>query len=204
MTQSARIISVVLLFLTLNSFLFSIENIKENKQKILRGPLKISADETTSTDKGKMIEARGNVNIRYELESEDILISNSNFARYNEQESLGELTGNPKATWFRHNPNEPTTFLTAEQIILKIKDEGLLARGNVVVIQASSTLRAEEIQFSNPDKKLTAQGAKPKFDVLEKDHHTLIEADQITAWTLKREIQFNGKVEGTVFLNQKQ
>ncbi|OGR52755.1 MAG: hypothetical protein A3I11_04365 [Elusimicrobia bacterium RIFCSPLOWO2_02_FULL_39_32] len=193
----------LLIWLTLNTFIFSLETLKKNQPKITRGPLKISADETTSTDKGKMIEAHGNVHIRYELESEDILVSNSNFARYNEQESLGELTGNPKATWFRKDPLQPSTFLTAETILLKIKDEGLIARGNVKVIQASSTLTAQEIIFSNPDKKLIAQGEKPKFNVLEKDHHTLIEADKITAWTEKREIEFNGKVEGTVFLNQK-
>ena len=144
----------LLIWLTLNTFIFSLETLKKNQPKITRGPLKISADETTSTDKGKMIEAHGNVHIRYELESEDILVSNSNFARYNEQESLGELTGNPKATWFRKDPLQPSTFLTAETILLKIKDEGLIARGNVKVIQASSTLTAQEIIFSNPDKKL--------------------------------------------------
>lgn len=167
-----------------------------------RGPLKISADETISRDKGKWIEAKGNVWIFYELESQDILESYSNFARFDDIHKSGELLGSPKAIWKRKDPNQPSITLTADRILLEIEKERLLAKGNVFVYQAGSTLSAQEVDFSNPEKKLFATGSRPEFNVIAPEHKTKISADQITAWTDKKMIHFDGKVHGIIHLVQ--
>ena len=58
------------------------------KNVISRGPLKISADETVSREKGKIIEASGNVVAKYNVESGDTIESHSQFAKYNEKDQI--------------------------------------------------------------------------------------------------------------------
>lgn len=187
------------IFFLLTYFLFLVQFLNA-AEETSRGPLKISADETISRDKGKWIEAKGNVWIFYTLESEDVLESYSNFARFDDSNKSGELLGSPKAIWKRKDPNQPSITLTAERILLEIEKERLIAYGNVFVYQAGSTLSAEEVNFSNPEKKLFATGSRPEFNVIAPEHKTKISAEQITAWTDKKTIYFNGKVHGIINL----
>ncbi len=172
----------------------------EERQKMWRGPLRIYADQTLSKKMGKLVEAQGNVHVIYELESKDILDSFSQLARYDEEQGTGEFLGAPKAVWKRQDPALPKITLTANRILLKIKDEELLAQGSVNVSQASSTLKDRQVTYFNADKKMIALGERPEFDVTEIDHHTKISSRQITAWVEKKEIQFVGEVEGVVEL----
>lgn len=174
----------------------------DSRDAVLRGPLRISARETVSKERGKVIEASGDVFVKYDLESGDRIESTSQFARYDEKDMSGELTGDPKAVWKQRDPRQPSTTLTADKIFLKIKAEELRALGNVVVHQASSTLTAEEIAYSNQKKLMTAQGGTPEFDVRQPGHHTRIRADKVTARTERRQINFEGDVHGVVRLEQ--
>ena len=172
----------------------------KEREGIFRGPLKMSADETVSKEKGGIIEAMGNVQVKYEMESGDVLESHSGFARYNEKEGTGEVWGQPKAYWRRSDPSDPETRLIADKILIKIKDSELHAAGNVLVIQSSSTLAAENIAFYNRQKRMTADGGRPEFKIRQARHNTRISAKRITAWTEKKEIQFSEKVRGEVVL----
>ena len=176
---------------------------REEKEEISQGPLKISAQETLSRDRGKWIEAKGDVRVNYDMELGDRLESFSQFASYNEKDGRGEIWGNPKAIWKRKNPSEPETELEAEKIILKIKESELYASGRVWVAQTSSTLCADEIAFANREKKMTAKGGRPEFTIRQTDHFTKISSDEIVAWTEKRQIQFSNRVQGKVLLNLK-
>lgn len=172
----------------------------ESREGVLRGPLRISADETVSKERGKIIEASGKVSVHYLMESGDRIESSSRFARYDEEEKTGRIYGSPKAKWKRLDPNTPETLLIADEILLKIKEEGLIATGNVSVFQGSSTLKAQEIRFLNSEKRLIARGGRPEFDVKQDRHHTRISAEEIVALTENKQINFNRKVHGVVEL----
>lgn len=167
---------------------------------IRRGPLQLSADETVSRDHAKLIDAKGHVKMRYEMESGDVLRSFSEFAHYDDRKKTGEVYGNPRAIWNSIDPKEPETDLTAEKILVDIQQESLSAYGHVVVTRASSTLTAEEMHFSNPQKKLTALGGRPVFEVRQPDQHTRITSEEVVAWTDRRQIHFDREVRGTVDL----
>ena len=134
------------------------------------------------------------------MESGDLFESFSQFVRYNEKENYGEVWGKPKAVWKRKDSGQPQTMLEAEKIALKIKNSELFASGNVSVVQASSTLKAEEIVFFNQEKWIQAQGGSPQFKIQETQHHTEISATKIIAWTEKKQIEFKEKVRGKVQL----
>ncbi len=172
------------------------------RERIRKGPLKIFADQTVSRDKGKMIEASGDVKATYDLENGDRIESRSEFARYDQKGLTGELTGSPRAVWKRKDPQFSQTHLTADKIVIKVEDEELLAEGRVFVSQASSTLKAESVTFSNVNKQLLAEGGTPEFDVVQDDQHTKIRAQKITAFTDTRQINFSGKVSGVVELRK--
>lgn len=167
---------------------------------IMKGPLQITADETVSKNHGKLVEARGKVYVRYQMESGDLIESFSQTARYDESAGTGELFGNPKAVWKQKDPQQPQATLTADKILLKIKDSELYASGNVVVVQSSYTLKAEDVAFLNQEKKITASGQRPEFVVNDLQQHTTISAEKILAWTEKKQINFSGKVKGVVVL----
>lgn len=171
-----------------------------HEDAVMKGPLKISADETVSKEHGRIIEASGKVRVNYEMDSGDTLESFSKFARYDEKAGTGELSGNPKALWKSSDPNRSETTLIADKIFLKIKDSELNAKGNVTVIQAGNTLKADEIAYVNAEKKMTAKGQRPEFDIRDTQHHTKISADEIIAWTDKKQIHFNRKVQGIIEL----
>lgn len=198
--RNANVRFIAIVFYCSLLFLLSVGNLDalEKRKEILRGPLQISADETVSRERGKLIEATGNVFVRYEMESGDLLESFSRFARYNEKEYLGELWGNPKAIWEQKGAGQSRTTLTAEKITLKIKDSELIANGNVIVLQTSSTLKANEIRFFNSEKKLVAEGGRPIFSIQEPQQKTTISAEKIVGLTEKKQIQFNEKVQGVV------
>ena len=187
-----------------SGFAINGDNIKDanERDRILKGPLKISAGETLSKNKGKVIEATGKVLVNYDLENGDTIESVSHFARYDEKTLTGELTGNPKAVWRRKDPTFPQTTLIADKIILKVKEEELYASGNVHVLQTSSTLKAEEVLYSNREKKMAAMGGRPEFDVQGEAHHTKIQAEKIDALTERKQINFNGNVKGVVWLRK--
>ena len=169
---------------------------------IRHGPLLISADETTSREHGKLIDATGHVKMRYEMESGDLLESFSKFAHYDDYKKTGEVYGDPRAVWKRKDPTQPEIVLVGKKILVGIEDESLSAFGHVVVTQSSSTLTAEEMHFSNPKKKLTATGGPPVFEVRQTQHHTRITSDEIVAWTDRRQVHFNHSVHGVVDLLQ--
>ena len=169
---------------------------------VSKGPLKLSADETVSKDRGKLIEASGHVKVNYLMENEDTLESVSQFARYDHAQGVGEVWGSPDAIWRRKDPLEPTTRLLAKKIVLKLKNSELLATGNVSVIQTSSTLKAEQVSYSNSEKQLTALGGQPEFTILQANHHTRIRAQKIVAWTETKEIHFTDRVKGVVLLKE--
>lgn len=171
------------------------------EQGLVRGPLRISADETTSREKGALVEASGNVRARYDMESGDVIETRSRFARYDRKANVGQLYGDPRAVWKRKEPGQPQTDLSAEKIILNVNEEGLTALGSVSVVQASSTLTAGEVRYLNADRKLVATGDRPTFDVVDPRHHTRISAEEIVALTDRRQINFNRKVSGTVLLS---
>ncbi len=173
---------------------------KIDAKELSRGPLNLSADETISKDHGRIIESAGHVKVKYLMENGDTLESSSGFAKYDHELSLGEVWGNPDAYWFRSKSSEPATRLLAQKITLKIKDSELFATGNVSVIQASSTLTAEKISYSNLEKKLTAIEGNPEFNIAQANHKTRISAQTIEAFTEKKEIHFAGKVHGRVLL----
>ena len=189
---------VILIGCSLN--LFS-KNLKQNQEEaIMKGPLKISADETISKEHGQIIEASGKVHVNYLMDSGDTLESFSKFARYDEKAGIGELFGNPKAIWKSKDSRYTQTTLTADNIRLKLKGSELFAKGNVIVVQSSNTLTADEIEYSNSEKKMTASGGRPEFDIIEPKQHTKISADEIVAWTEKKQIHFNRKVQGIIIL----
>ncbi len=183
-------------------FSFDVRPEDAERERIRKGPLKIYADQTVSKEKGKTIEAQGHVVATYDLDNGDRIESRSDFARYDEKGLVGELTGKPSAVWKRKDPQFSQTTLKADKITIKVEKEELLAEGAVHVVQASSTLKAEEVLFSNLDKHLVAQGGTPEFDVRQDDQHTKIRAQKITALTDRRQINFNGKVNGVVELHK--
>lgn len=171
---------------------------ERNKREFLTGPLKISADQTISREKGKWIEAEGNVSVQYEMESGDILESFSQYARYDEKKGLGELWGKPNAVWKPRSQGQPPTRIVADKMILRIQESELFAGGNVTVTQASNTLKANEIRFFNAEKKMTASGGRPLFTTYQAQEHIRIHAEKIVTWTEKKKIQFNEQVRGVV------
>ena len=192
-----------LLLLVFSQTLSAAETVRKiSPEAVSQGPLKLSADETISRDRGRIIDASGHVKVNYDMENGDTLESVSQFAKYDHGEGLGEVWGNPDALWKRKDPKEPATRLLAQKIILKIKDSELLATGNVSVIRSSSTLRAEKISYSNGEQKMTALGGQPEFTIRETNHHTRIRAQKIVAWTEKKEIHFSDHVKGVVLLKE--
>ncbi len=175
---------------------------EEEREKIRKGPLKIYADQTVSRNKGQTIEASGDVKATYDLENGDRIESLSDFARYDQKGLVGELTGNPRAVWKSKDPQMSQTRLTADNIVLRVEKEELLAKGQVFVSQTSSTLKADSVLFSNLEKQLTAEGGQPEFDVLQDEQHTQIRAQRIVALTDRRQINFSGKVNGVVELRK--
>ncbi|MBI3013425.1 MAG: hypothetical protein HYY63_07360 [Elusimicrobia bacterium] len=198
--RTGFLITAVLVSLQIGSAHSETPSNSVDTETTLRGPLKIKADETISTEKGEIIEARGNVFISYEMESKDEVESFSQFAKYYEKEKRGELAGDPKAIWKRKFPEPSVITLTAEKIKFNIQDEELAAQGNVLVHQTSSTLKADEILYSNRERKLEAKGKRPEFNVQESEHQTQISANNIEAWTEKKEIRFDGDVQGLIYL----
>ena len=178
----------------------SVKKIKA--EDISKGPLKLSADETVSRERGKIIEASGHVRVKYLMDNGDTLESVSQYAKYDRPLGLGEVWGNPDALWIRKDPSEPATRLLAQKIILKVKDSELFASGSVSVIQTSSTLTAEKVSYSNSEKRMTAVGGRPEFSILETNHKTRISAQKIVALIEKKEIHFSEKVKGTVLLRE--
>ncbi len=185
-------------------FFFSLASTLSAIRETPLGPLRISADETISKNSGREFEAKGNVWIAYELESKDVLESYSDFARFNETTKCGELLGDPRAVWKRNNPPQPSITLKADRILFEIPNEELSAYGNVFVYQANSTLNANEVHFSNLEKKLSASGGRPEFHITAPEHKTEISANEIQAWTDKKTIHFTGKVSGVVLLTEAQ
>ena len=174
---------------------------KPNAQdNIKKGPLHLSADETIAREQGRYIEAYGNVRASYDLENGDKIESFSQRANYYEKEELGDLTGNPKAIWKRKN--ESDVELKADKIILKVKQSELEAYGNVLLVQSSNALTSQQIIFLHTQKKMVATGGRPEFSVVDATNKTKISADQIEAWTEKKQIHFKGNVRGTVLLEK--
>src|SRR5581483_10459525 len=158
---------------------------------IRRGPLQISAEETTSHDRAKIIDAKGHVKMHYDMESGDVLESYSKYAHYDGVKKTGEIYGHPRAIWKSVDPKQPETLLTADKIFMQTEEESLSAYGNVVVTRSSSTLHAQEMHYLNSQKKLTAFGGRPVFEIWQPQHHTRIVSDQVIAWTDRKEIHFN-------------
>lgn len=175
---------------------------KISAEELSKGPLKLSADETVSMEHGKIIEASGHVKVKYLMENGDTLESASKFARYDREEGLGEIWGEPDALWVSKDPDQPATRLLARKITVKPAESEILAAGEVSVIQSSSTLTAETVIYSNEEKKITAVGGRPEFSIRQDDHDTRISSLKITAFTEKREIQFTDQVKGTVTLKK--
>jgi len=169
-------------------------------KELSKGPLKLSADETISKDHGRVIEAAGHVKVKYLMDNGDTLESVSQFARYDRGQGLGEVWGGPDALWVSADPTQPATRLLAQKIIINPMNSELHASGKVSVIQTSSTLTAENVSYSNEEKKITAVGGRPEFTIIQDEHHTRISAQIITAFTDTREIHFSEKVRGVVLL----
>ena len=174
---------------------------ESERNKIERGPLRISADETVSLERGKIIEAKGNVLVHYDMDSGDLISSESDFARYTEKGYEGEIWGHPRAWWFRKDPNNPKTTLTAERVHLDIKQSQLRATGHVRVEQGSSTLKAQEVVYDNEKKIITATGKRPVFEIEQKDQNTLISAEKIIALVNDKQIRFTDRVKGRVLMS---
>ena len=92
----------------------------------------------------------------------------------------------------------------AQKIVINLKDSELLATGDVSILQSSSTLSAEIVSYSYSDRKITAHGGKPKFAIRQTEHHTVISADKITAFTEKQDIHFTDNVQGVVYLKEEE
>lgn len=198
MRKDLLVFSITILFATPSLRSAEKKITEDQRERLSRGPLRISADESVSKEKGKIVEARGNVFVRYEMDSGDVLESFSQYARYDEKNDLGELWGEPKAFWKRARPEQAQTELTADKIILLMRNSEMVATGNVLVVQASSTLKANEIRFFNLEKKITSSKGRPLFMTQGNQQQIKISAENIVTWTEKKIIRFDREVRGVV------
>ena len=186
-------LSFPILFLTIHNTTAS-----EEKER----PLTIIADETISTQQGKLTQATGNVHILYRTETGDTIHSFSKHAWFNNVSKTGKMWGHPKAFWKTKNgfkKQEPTkTKLTAKKFMLDIEKSNLSGIGNALIEQTSSTLKADQISYFNDSQKLIATGNTPLFKAWDNKQIIQVYSTDIITWRKERRIQFHGNVKGEI------
>lgn len=193
-----RFFALIIMLPMMIPMLAAQETTTAEKKQIMRGPLRISALQTVSTNHGKIVDGEGDVAVKYEAETKDTFESFSQYAHYDEEKGIGEIWGSPRAVWKRADPAQPQIHLIADKITLALDRLELTATGNVTVTQASSTLKAQQVKFFNAEKKITAEGNRPFFTLLQPQQRIKISSEKIFALTEKKQIQFDEKVSGVV------
>ncbi|MFA5975881.1 MAG: LptA/OstA family protein [Elusimicrobiota bacterium] len=131
---------------------------------LIQSPYRLEADRMQRTKATGLVQARGHVRGTWISDSGEKIVATGQHARYDPNEEISELWGEPEVTRWETPRDTCPVVLNAERIIAQQRQKTILAQQNVRIRQGTRLLtRSEQGQYSQTDKTIHLWGKKGVF-----------------------------------------